>query len=110
MGLNLVGAEAVSNNNASVTLVAAPASGVRRIVLIARLNNRDTAAVDARIQHAKGVTDRVVASNAALPVGDTVVARNVVLDANDESLEIILGAAVATNQLDGTATYYDELT
>lgn len=106
--INLVGAEAATNGTTPVTLVAAPPANVRRVVVVARLNNRDTATIDARIQHAKGATDRVVASHAALPVGDSISAKTIVLDATDESLEIVLGAAPTTNQLDGVASYYDE--
>ncbi len=105
---NLVGEEAITNNTTPVTLVTAPGTGIRRVVVIARLNNRDTAPIDAIIQHANGVTDRVLASDATLAVGGTVIARTIVLDSTSESVEIVLGASVTTNQLHGTAVYYDE--
>lgn len=105
---NFVTVKAVTSGTTAVTLVPAPPANVRRIVVTATLNNRDTVVADSRIQILDGATTTVVASDAALAVGGSITARTIALSAIDELLQIDLGAAVTTTELDGSATYYDE--
>ncbi len=105
---NFVTVKAVSSGATAATLVPAPPANVRRIVVVATLNNRDTVNADARIQILDGATTTVVSSDAALIPGASISARTIVLSATDEVLQIDLGAAVTTTELDASATYYDE--
>ncbi len=93
----------VTTGTTAVTLVTGPSAGEKKVVSIARINNRDTVAINARIEVLRSSVAYVVASDPALAVGATLVAVNITLETGD-LLQVDLGAAVTTTEADATAS------
>lgn len=102
------GNETDANGTTHVTAVASPAASTQRLVSSVKLHNVDTAAVDASIIVNKGGTRRTLARNAALAVNATLELRDVVLDATDESIEVVLGGAPTTTNPTVQSAFVDK--
>jgi len=102
------GNEIVTNGTTAVIAVASPGSGVQRLVSSVKVTNTDTTAVDAIIRVLKSATTYQVARSATLAVGATLEAKDIVLDATDESVQVILGAAHTTAASEVTAAFADK--
>lgn len=87
------------NGTTPVTVLAAPAAGVKRIVPANGLSvyQADSVAQDIIFQILKGATTYVFWVEAAVAAGSHVVLpKKVTLMATDESFEVVMGAAVTT--------------
>lgn len=108
MGLAAGGSEGTSNGTTDVTVVAAPGASEQRIVRTVAVHNTDTVAATVTIKKAKGGSEYIIAKD-TLAVGETLffggTGESIILDATDETVEIVLAGAVTTNQLDYTAAY-----
>lgn len=97
------------NGTNEVTLVAAPAGGVRRVVRSIAVSNVDTAAVTATVALKNG-SNRVIWSG-VLYVGDTWQFGEsgdvLVLDSTSKSVVAFLSGAAATTNPDFSASYGD---
>jgi len=102
------GNEADTNGTTHVTIVAAPGASVQRIVSSVKITNIDSAAVDANIVISTGGTRRVIKRDAALAVGATLELRDVVLDATNKLIEVVLGGAHTTTAPTAQAAYLDK--
>jgi len=96
-----------TNGATDVTVVSAPAASTQRIIGVITVYNADTASATVTIKRNENGTDRIIYSD-ALVSGDTIhFAYPYVLAATTSSIEIVLGGAVATTELDWTASYAD---
>lgn len=97
------------NGTTPVTIVASPASGVRRIVKTINIVNRDTASVGLNLIYVNGANSRyLVAPGFTLASGDTFIYDNVqVLDTTSKSITASLTGAPATTNPDFTAAWAD---
>ena len=104
--------ESQSNDTTDVTILAAPAASTTRMVPVGgiKICNNDTVQADMTIQKAiTGPADRILEKAVAISAGDTWYNLwPVNLDVATSTLEIFLGAAVTTNQLDIDVSYRDE--
>lgn len=95
------------NGTTPVTLVAAPAASIQRMVRSISIQQRDTAAVTLTVRILKGATTRQLWAGTLQP-GDTWIDDTVrVLDATDESITAVLSGAPATTNPDVQASYAD---
>ena len=94
------------NGTTEVTLVAAPSSGVRRVVRGLSVYNRDTASVTLTVRY-KSSSTRVLWSG-ALASGETWELDGVVvLDATTKSLAAVLAGAAASANPEFVSSYAD---
>lgn len=100
--------EAQSNDTTDTTIVAAPAASAQRIISSIKVHNTDTAVATITIKKAKGASQWLIHTEASLAVNGSFEVKDIVLDATDETMEIVLGGAVTTNQLDVVSTYVDK--
>jgi len=98
--------EGSSNDTTVVTVVAAPASGVQRQISQIQIYNGDTASAIVNIEYDTGGTNRRMVRK-TMVVGETLTLGGYVLDATNKLIELVLDAAVATNQLTFSASYAD---
>ena len=99
--------DGVTNGTTKVTLVAAPATGKRRVRFIS-VGNVDTVAAIVQIVYSNGASDRVIFSKSIATLEGLEYPGNgvpIVLDETDTSLSIKLNAAVTTNELDWYAGF-----
>lgn len=102
------GSEGTTNGVTAVTVVPAPTAGVRRIVTSLYILNVDTANIALTVRKNKnGSFYRYSDAFAMTPGQLWLLPQTVVLDAADESLEILLGGAVAANEPEFNASYGD---
>ncbi len=100
--------DGVLNDTTPVTLVAAPAGGVKRLVRSVRIANNDSADVVLTYSYKHGADSRVVWKGTLNP-GDTLVDDTVyVLDDTDKTITAVLGGAVAATQPSFVASYGDD--
>lgn len=102
------GNETNTNNTTAVTAVAAPSSGVIRMVNSVKVTNTDTANRHVTIRVNKGGSLYVVRRSTALAVAATLEARDIILDATDESVQVVLNGTVTTNQLNVVSSFVDK--
>lgn len=100
--------EAQSNDTTDTTVVAAPAASTQRIISSIKVHNTDTAVATITIKKAKGASEWLLHTETALAVSGNFEVRDIVLDATDETVEVVLSGAVTTNQLDVVSTYADK--
>jgi hypothetical protein len=99
------------NGTTTVTLVAAPAVNVRRIIKSINIQNRDTASVTLTLNYVNNGNVRQIAS-VLLSSGDTLICGEedfFVLDTPYKSITAILSAAPATTNPDYCAAYADAI-
>lgn len=103
------GSEGVTTGVTDATLVGSPAASTQRIIRSLSVYNADTVAATVTIKHDKAATERIVAK-VTLQADETFFLSDhlIVLDATDEKLEIVLAAAVTTNELQFVASYLDD--
>ena len=101
----------VSNGAADVTILSSPASSVTRTVQAGGLNimNLDTAEITVTIQANNNGTN-IVQDIVIIPAGESWSNDKQVmcLDADNQTLEIYLGGAVAATEADVSCVYRDE--
>lgn len=102
------GNEVDTNGATHVTVVAAPAAGTQRIVSSVKIHNGDTATVDAQIIISTGGTRRILARNSSLVIDGTLEVRDIVLDATNKLIEVVLGGAHDTVAPVAQAAYVDK--
>jgi len=96
-----------SNGATDVEMVAAPSASVQRMVNYITVYNKDTAAATVTVKLVDGGVDRIIVKQ-VLAADDTLeMTDTIVLDATDESIEMVLAGAVAANELDWTASWAD---
>lgn len=100
----------VTTGSTPVTMVASPGVSTKRIITGFSVYNADTVDAAVTIQYKDNATTRTI-FKATLTTGDNLTwgredAPIVLSDTND-SLEIVLGGAVTTNELPFTAYYAD---
>lgn len=100
--------EAQSNDTTDTTVVAAPAASTQRLISSIKVHNTDTAVATVTIKKAKAASEWPVHTETALAVNGNFEVRDLVLDATDETIEIVLSGAVSTNQLNVVSTYADK--
>ena len=100
--------EAKTTGATAALAVLPPPIGARRTITTLRVNNTDTTAKNVAIRKKKGIKLTVQASDAALAVSGTLTATDIVLSEQDETVEVILGGAVTTRELDISASFEDE--
>ncbi len=102
--------DGVSNNTTPVDVVAAPASSNYRVARSVTVFNSDTASATVTLQLVSGVNTRIIQS-ATLAVGQTFVFGNnmelAILDTTSKKLQIVLGGAITTNQLQWSSGFAD---
>lgn len=94
-----------SNSTTAVTVIAAPASGKRRLIRSLSIHNNDTVSATVTIQINNSGTKYILHKEALDSGKQLLYDRVMVLAATTESLEIVLGGAITTNQLDYFAVY-----
>jgi hypothetical protein len=95
----------VTNSTTAVTTVAAPASGKRRLIRSVSIHNNDTVSSTVTIRLDNNGTKYILHKEAIDSGKQLLYERVIVLAATTESLEIVLGGAITTNQLDYYAVY-----
>jgi hypothetical protein len=98
----------VTNDTTHVSMVSAPAANHRRLILGVTVSNLDTLASTPLIVFNKNGTRTVIGSSVNLAADGTFDLRpegDIVLADTDESLEVVLKAAITTTQLDWKATF-----
>lgn len=95
------------NGTSSVTLVAAPGSGVSRTVRLISLYNADTASVTVSVRYTNSGNHRLLAK-VTLAAGEAFVYDEaVVLDTTAKSITAVMSAAPATTNPDFVVAYGD---
>lgn len=96
-----------TNSTTAVTPISAPASGKRRLIRSISVHNNDTVSATVTIRiYDSNSGSRFIVHTEAIDSGKTLLYdRVMVLASTTESLEIILGGAITTNQLDYYAVY-----
>lgn len=100
--------ETTSNGTTDATIVSAPAANTQRIISSIKVHNTDTAVATVTIKKAKGASEWVIHTETSLAVNGAFEIRDLVLDATDETMEIVLNGAITTNELDVVSTYADK--
>lgn len=95
----------VTNSTTAVTAIAAPASGKRRLIRSVSIHNNDTVSATVTIRVDNNGTKYILHKEAIDSGKQLLYERVIVLAATTESLEIVLGGAITTNQLDYYAVY-----
>jgi hypothetical protein len=95
----------VTNSTTAVTAVAAPASGKRRLIRSISVHNNDTVSATVTIRIDVSGTKYILHKESLDSGKQLLYDRVMVLASTLESLEIVLGAAITTNQLDYFAVY-----
>lgn len=95
----------VTNSTTAVVAVAAPASGKRRLIRSISIHNNDTVSATVTIRVDNNGTKYILHKEALDSGKQLLYERVIVLAATTESLEIVLGGAITTNQLDYYAVY-----
>lgn len=114
MALRLNSSEVVTNGTTLVVVVPAIAFPVKeRAIRLITIHNNDTAVADITVRKDKNGTKYILHRDKTLAVdGNLELPRNAdafyILDAGDESIEVVLGGAVTANELDVTAHWADE--
>lgn len=102
--------DGVTTGTTPVTVVAAPSSGVTRIVKTVTVFNNDTEARTVTLTYLSNASERVVAAQ-TLQVGESLIfggdGEILVLDATTKSVTAELDDAPLANQLDWTTHYAD---
>jgi len=109
----------VSNGTTDVTIVAAPAADIARTVRHISVYNADTASATITIKLDKAATERRIVVQALTTLqmwtnksgvnGNLIGAFDLlVLDDTDEVVQLVLGGAVTTNELEWVTCYADE--
>lgn len=96
-----------SNDTTDVTIVSAPSSGQQHIIPANNLTiyNADTVSAEVVLKIDKNGTEYIIEVLTLSP-GETMYnSTRIILDATDEVLQIVLTAAVTTNQLDVVVSY-----
>lgn len=96
-----IGNEGSLTGTTPVTILAAPAASTQRVLPSggASVHNADTVAHDITFRKLKGATPTIVQKLAAVPAGGlAVLAKKVVLDATDESLQALTDATATTTE------------
>lgn len=97
-----------TNDTNDVTLVAAPAASTRRVIKYITVYNNDTVAADVTVKYDANGTDYILAHNATLASGALLeITYPVTLANTTDTIQIILGGGVTTNQLTFFATWAD---
>lgn len=108
-GYTIAANDGASNNTSEVTIVAAPASGKRRIVKSLNIYNKDTVSATVELRY-KASSTRIICKT-TLSTGDTLVCGEedfFVLDSTAKSITFVLSGSVTTNQLEFCASYLEE--
>jgi hypothetical protein len=109
MAFREMGNEGETNSTTAVTMVAAPRkAGVKRVIPrggVGIFNDDDAAVIAILMVNKNGTKKRCWAESLAVDRGNTVQTPTIVLDATDESLEIVLKAAVSSDQAEWTVAY-----
>lgn len=102
----LEGANAgLSNSTTDVIVVDSPGASETRIVKSITVYNNDTVAAEVTLKYFDGTNERKFCVINMEP-GDNLVYDSVlVLDGEDDTIELVLGGAITTNQLHFTAHY-----
>ena len=107
MAFTEIGSDGVLNGTTDVTLIAAPASGYRRLVKTIVIHNRDTIAQTITLKYVNGASERLL-GKWTLNVDETMYFNDVlVLDTTNKSVEAVMGAAVTTTAPDYICAYGD---
>lgn len=99
--------ETTTNDTTAVTIVAAPGASEQIIVPVNGVSvfNNDTVAATVQLLKDKNSTTYVL-EEVSLDPGETFTnGTRIILDATDETVQVVLGGTVTTNQLDVTASY-----
>ncbi len=97
--------DGVFNDTTPVTLVSAPASGVRYIIRTITVYNADTAQVTVTLNYVNGANSRTIVK-VPLDTGETLlVDDHIVLDDTTKSIQGVLSGAVTANQPNYVVTY-----
>ncbi len=99
--------DGTTNGATPVEMVPAPGAGVKRVIKRLTIHNNDTVAADVMIQYKHATDARIVDRDTALAANASRQVRDFVLDDTDKSIEIVLGGAVTTNELDWTVYWAD---
>lgn len=94
-----------TNSTTAVTAVSAPASSKRRLIKSISVHNKDTASSTVTVQLNNSGTKYILTKKTLAADETLLYERTMVLAATTESLEVVLGAAITTNQLDYYAVY-----
>lgn len=94
-----------SNSTTAVTVVAAPAASKRRLIRNLSIHNNDTASATVTIRIDNNGTKYILHKETLSSGANLLYDRVMVLASTFESLEIVLGGAITTNQLDFYAVY-----
>lgn len=109
MAFREMGAEGETNDTTAVTVVPAPRkTGVKHVIPRGGVGiyNQDSGALTVVLQVNKnGTKKRCWGESLSADVGNTVPTPVIVLDATDETLEIVLIAGAAADQPEWTAAY-----
>lgn len=95
------------NGTTEVTLVAAPSSGVRRLVKTLVVHNRDTAAVTLTIRLKNGINTRQIWKGTLASLDSLALSWMIILDSTSKSLAAVLSGAPATTNPDFLTSYGD---
>ena len=95
------------NGTTVVTIVAAPGSGVRRVVRSISIYNADSADVTVTVQNNNGTTTRKRAKRTLKPGAVMEYEGAIVLPTTNDSLEAVMSAAATTTNPDFNAEYGD---
>lgn len=107
MAFTETGNDGSLNGTTEVDLVAAPGSGVRRVVKSVTIQNRDSATVTLTVRYKSAGGTRQIWKGDLQP-GDTWTDDTVrVLDTTGKSLAAVLGGAPATTNPDFVVSYAD---
>lgn len=99
------GNEGVTNGTTAVTIVPAPSSGNRNLVRAVTVYNADTVNATVTLRKKVSTTTYVKAQKTLMPNEVLEFEIPVVLDATTKTIEIVLAANVATNQLQWDVAY-----
>lgn len=105
--LDFGGDDGVGNGTTPVTLVAAPGSGVRRIVKTITIKSNDTAQKVATIRKVSAGGTREVFEVTLDPGDNAIFNEAIVLDATTDSVTLVMSAAATTTEPDWSSSWAD---
>jgi hypothetical protein len=97
----------ITTGNTEVTICSAPAASAQRIIRYISVYNADTVAAVVTVNFQEASTERIIVK-ATLAAGESLEMNGPIVLANtDETLEVVLNAAVTTTELPVYVAYAD---
>jgi hypothetical protein len=109
-GYSIASNDGTSNNTTPVTIVAAPASGKRRLVKAVNIYQGDTVNATVEVRYVSSGGTRIISKMLLAPNDSLVLGEEdlYVLDSTAKSITFVLSGSVTTNQLQFVASWLEE--